>query len=101
MTIANPVTDHTMPSPSQIVARAEAMIPILRQRAGDADRNAHLAPETIRELRDAGFFRILQPPRFGGYGMRFQSLLSPMLETVRAFDDGRLRYYNDVIRMSK
>ena len=39
--------------------------------------------------------------RFGGYGMRFQSLLSPMIDTVRAFDDGRLRYYNDVIRMSK
>jgi hypothetical protein len=39
--------------------------------------------------------------RFGGYGMRFQSLLSPMMDTVKAFDEGRLRYYNDVIRMSK
>jgi len=38
--------------------------------------------------------------RFGGYGMRFQSLLSPMPETVKAFDEGRIRYYNDVIRMS-
>ena len=46
------------------------MIPVLRQRAGDADHNARLAPETIRELREAGFFRILQPPRFAGYGMR-------------------------------
>jgi len=39
--------------------------------------------------------------RFGGYGMRFQSLLSPIGDTVRAFDEGRIRYYNDVIRMSK
>jgi hypothetical protein len=39
--------------------------------------------------------------RIGGYGMRFQSLLGPMAETVRAFGQGRLRYYNDVIRMSK
>ena len=39
--------------------------------------------------------------RIGGYGMRFQSLLSPMEETVRAFSQGRLRYYNDAIRMSK
>jgi hypothetical protein len=39
--------------------------------------------------------------RFGGYGMRFQSLLSPMADTVKAFDEGRIRYYNDVIRMSK
>ena len=39
--------------------------------------------------------------RIGGYGMRFQSLLAPMAETVRAFGQGHLRYYNDVIRMSK
>ena len=39
--------------------------------------------------------------RIGGYGMRFQSLLSPMADTVKAFDEGRIRYYNDVIRMSK
>jgi hypothetical protein len=39
--------------------------------------------------------------RIGGFGMRFQSLLGPMAETVRAFGQGNLRYYNDVIRMSK
>lgn len=39
--------------------------------------------------------------RIGGYGMRFQSLLGPMEESVRAFGQGRLRYYNDAIRMSK
>ena len=60
----------TTPSPSQLVARAEAMLPLLRERAGDVDRNARLAPEVVEELRSAGFFRILQPARFGGYGMR-------------------------------
>jgi hypothetical protein len=39
--------------------------------------------------------------RIGGYGMRFQSLLSPMADTLKAFDEGRIRYYNDIIRMSK
>ena len=39
--------------------------------------------------------------RIGGYGMRFQSLLSSMPEAVKAFDEGRIRYYNDVIRMSR
>jgi alkylation response protein AidB-like acyl-CoA dehydrogenase len=57
------------PSPAELIARAEAMIPVLRGRAAEADRNEKLAPETIRELRDAGFFRILQPPAYGGYGM--------------------------------
>ena len=39
--------------------------------------------------------------RIGGFGMRFQSLLGPMAETVKAFGQGHLRYYNDVIRLSK
>jgi hypothetical protein len=33
--------------------------------------------------------------------MRFQSLLSPMTDTVAAFQEGRIRYYNDVINMSR
>lgn len=70
MTILTAQTEQTTPSQLQLVARAEAMIPMLRQRAEDADRKVHSAPEAIRELRHAGFFRILQPPRFGGYGMR-------------------------------
>ncbi len=38
--------------------------------------------------------------RIGGYGMRFQSLISSMPDAVKAFDEGRIRYYNDVIRLS-
>lgn len=60
----------TMPSPAQLISRAEELIPILRERAEAADRNAMLAADTVRDLRDSGFFRILQPSRFGGYGMR-------------------------------
>src|SRR5262245_35052461 len=36
----------------------------------------------------------------GGYGMRFQSLLSPMAEILKAYDEGRVRYYTDVIDLS-
>ena len=38
--------------------------------------------------------------RFGGYGMRFQTLLSPMMEMLAAFQESRIRYYGDVIDMS-
>jgi hypothetical protein len=37
----------------------------------------------------------------GGFGMRFQSLLSPMQAMVAAFQEGRIRYYGDVISMSR
>ena len=38
--------------------------------------------------------------RFRGFGMRFESLLSPMADLNKAFQEGQLRYYNDVIRRS-
>jgi len=38
--------------------------------------------------------------QFRGFGMRFQSLLSPMTDIVKAFQDGGIRYYGDVINMS-
>jgi hypothetical protein len=37
----------------------------------------------------------------GGFGMRFQSTLSSMMDIVAAFHEGRIRYYGDVIDMSR
>ena len=70
MAVQTNAADQSSPLPEQLVARAEAMIPKLRQRAEQADRDRRLASETVEDLRQAGFFRILQPERSGGYGMR-------------------------------
>jgi hypothetical protein len=48
----------------------------------------------IRSVNGRSPFR-----RFGGTN-RFQSLLSPMAETVKAFEESKIRVYNDVINMS-
>jgi 3-hydroxy-9,10-secoandrosta-1,3,5(10)-triene-9,17-dione monooxygenase len=51
----------------QIVARARDMIPTLRERQEEAETIGRLPDATSREFIDAGFYRILQPRRFGGY----------------------------------
>jgi alkylation response protein AidB-like acyl-CoA dehydrogenase len=75
-----PVNRHqaqrSVPSPDDLIVRAESLIPFLRKHAGDADRDGEFLPEAIRQLREAGFFRILQPARFGGYGMAPSTLWS-------------------------
>jgi 3-hydroxy-9,10-secoandrosta-1,3,5(10)-triene-9,17-dione monooxygenase len=43
------------------------MIPALRERAAAQALNRRALPETIAEMKNAGFFRILQPKRWGGY----------------------------------
>jgi 3-hydroxy-9,10-secoandrosta-1,3,5(10)-triene-9,17-dione monooxygenase len=64
-----PQAQRSIPSPDDLRDRAESLIPFLREHAGDADRKGEFLPEAIRQLRNAGFFRILQPARFGGYGL--------------------------------
>jgi len=57
------------PSAEELVARARAMIPVLKQRARQCVRDRNVSAETIAEMQAAGFFRILQPRRYGGYEM--------------------------------
>ena len=53
-------------SAEEILARAEAMVPRLRERAADVDRERRISDEVYRELGDAGFFHILKPKKYGG-----------------------------------
>jgi 3-hydroxy-9,10-secoandrosta-1,3,5(10)-triene-9,17-dione monooxygenase len=56
-------------APGQLVAQARAMIPTLAQRSLEQREKRRILPQTIAELRAAGFFRVLQPQRWGGYEM--------------------------------
>ena len=58
-----------VPAPEELVARARAMIPVLKSRAARCVAERDVPAETIREFQEAGFFRILQPRRWGGYEM--------------------------------
>jgi 3-hydroxy-9,10-secoandrosta-1,3,5(10)-triene-9,17-dione monooxygenase len=57
------------PEPTEIVARARAMIPALAQRSLEGRRQRQIPDETIADMQRAGFFRVLQPKRWGGYEM--------------------------------
>ena len=57
------------PSAAELVAAARAMIPMLKARAQIQADNRRLLPETVAEMKAAGFFRVLQPRRWGGYEM--------------------------------
>jgi 3-hydroxy-9,10-secoandrosta-1,3,5(10)-triene-9,17-dione monooxygenase len=55
--------------PAELIARARAMIPTLAERALSQTQRRGILPETIAEMQAAGFFRVLQPKRWGGYEM--------------------------------
>ncbi len=58
-----------LPEPKELLRRARAMVPRLAERAPKAEAQRFLPKETIAEMQEAGFFRILQPKRWGGYEM--------------------------------
>ncbi len=53
--------------PDDLVHRARALIPVLRERAETAERDRRVSEETMKDLREAGLFRVLQPVRYGGF----------------------------------
>jgi 3-hydroxy-9,10-secoandrosta-1,3,5(10)-triene-9,17-dione monooxygenase len=60
---------HDTPHPAELIARARAMTPVLASRSLEQRRRRQLLPETIADMQKAGFFRVLQPRRWGGYEM--------------------------------
>jgi 3-hydroxy-9,10-secoandrosta-1,3,5(10)-triene-9,17-dione monooxygenase len=52
---------------ADVVARATALAPILRERAAEAEKLRRLPDETVRDLKETGVTRLLQPKRYGGY----------------------------------
>lgn len=61
--------DDGLPLPEVLIARAKAMIPVLRERARGCALGHDVPKETVAEMKAAGFFRVLQPKRHGGYEM--------------------------------
>ena len=61
-----PVPEPNLTS-EEIIARAEALKPMLRDQQDESERRGCYSPEIHQEFVRAGFYRMLQPRRFGGY----------------------------------
>jgi len=61
----SPVTP--IPGADELVARARALAPRLRERAVQAERDRNIPSESVQEYIDAGLMRTIMPQRWGGY----------------------------------
>jgi 3-hydroxy-9,10-secoandrosta-1,3,5(10)-triene-9,17-dione monooxygenase len=53
--------------PTDLLDKARALAPILRERAFAAEQARRIPDATIADLKAAGLFRVLQPALYGGY----------------------------------
>jgi 3-hydroxy-9,10-secoandrosta-1,3,5(10)-triene-9,17-dione monooxygenase len=61
--------------PIDALDRARSLAPGFRERAFAAEEARKIPDSTIRELKDAGLFRLLQPAKYGGYELDPQVFL--------------------------
>src|ERR1700686_5473264 len=59
------------PSEAWVVAEAAALAAVLRERAPEAERLRRIPDATDAQFRRAGFYRVLQPARYGGFEARY------------------------------
>jgi len=55
------------PTPEELIARAKAMIPEIRELAEETERNRTISPKIIGMIRDAELLRTCRPKEFGGF----------------------------------
>jgi 3-hydroxy-9,10-secoandrosta-1,3,5(10)-triene-9,17-dione monooxygenase len=68
MAVAEPrLAVSDIPNGGELVARAKALAPKLRERAVNAERNRNIPQESVDEYIAAGLIHTLQPKRWGGY----------------------------------
>ncbi|QBR02823.1 acyl-CoA dehydrogenase family protein [Paraburkholderia pallida] len=52
---------------AELIARAQALAPVLAERGDAAEAAGRIPAQTIADMQAAGFFKVLQPKRYGGY----------------------------------
>jgi alkylation response protein AidB-like acyl-CoA dehydrogenase len=55
------------PSPEELMRRARDLVPEIRARAEETERNRRISPEIIAKVRDAELLRTTRPREFGGF----------------------------------
>ncbi|AWV03886.1 flavin-dependent monooxygenase [Burkholderia sp. JP2-270] len=68
---------------ASLIARAEALAPTLAGRAAQAEAQGRIPADTIADMQAAGFFKVLQPKRYGGYELDPQTFFDIQMALAR------------------
>jgi alkylation response protein AidB-like acyl-CoA dehydrogenase len=71
-------------SRDELLQRAIALLPVIAERASEAEELRQIPQATIDDLRDAGLMRIATPARYGGHGTEIDLMFEVAMELGRA-----------------
>jgi 3-hydroxy-9,10-secoandrosta-1,3,5(10)-triene-9,17-dione monooxygenase len=74
----------SIPSAAELVERARALAPRLRERAVQAERERNVPLDSVRDYIDAGLMRTIMPKRWGGYELDHETAFDIAVELGRS-----------------
>lgn len=66
-----------------LITRTAALVPLLKERAADAEKNRRVADDTFDLLAQAGIFKMCAPKVHGGYETDFHTQAEILAEVAR------------------
>src|ERR1700752_289723 len=85
MTSSDTRNGNEIPGHTDLVGRAHALQPLLREYAAKTDAGRCLPDAVNAALTEAGFFRLVTPQGFGGYDASLRTVME-VIETLSAGD---------------
>lgn len=73
----------TAPKLATLVAAAAELVPVLRERGPSTEAARRVSEASIEAFRQAGFFKLMQPARYGGYEYGFTAFIDVISELGR------------------
>lgn len=71
-------------STAELASRARALAPVIREKAAWAEENRRLPEDLLKEIGDAGLFRLRVPARYDGYECDLRTVFAVTSELGRA-----------------
>jgi 3-hydroxy-9,10-secoandrosta-1,3,5(10)-triene-9,17-dione monooxygenase len=95
--VKGPSRAEVLPQADELVARARALVPGLRERVERCERERRVPEESIRGLHEADLFRILQPRASGGLELDFATYVRVSIELGRGCASTAWVYENNAM----
>ena len=73
----------TLVKDNSLVEKARSFIPRLRERAKETEEIRRIPEATMKELKEAGLFKLLRPKRYGGLQTNFRTYADCVVELSR------------------
>ncbi len=83
MTDSQPVPPEPDLTPKEMIARAVALRPALVEQQAECEERTYYSEEMHQAFREAGFYRLYVPRRYGGYGFDVPTFARVALELAR------------------